>query len=35
MRRGLLTIALALLPTRVVGQEPDRINIYRYILANM
>lgn len=32
MRRGLLTIALALLPTRVVGQEPDRINIYRYIL---
>ncbi len=31
-RRGILIVALALLPALVVAQEPHRINIYRYIL---
>lgn len=32
MRRGMLTVALALLPAVLIAQEPDRINVYRYIL---
>jgi hypothetical protein len=31
-RRGSIFVALALLPAVLVAQEPDRINIYRYIL---
>lgn len=31
-RRGPLIVVLAILPAVLVAQEPDRINIYRYIL---